>query len=494
MRAIRLFAVTTAIASLVLVTGFVAQAQDEPPSENMCIQCHGTEDIWDAKTRHLFVTAESLAADIHWQKGIRCQDCHGGNATTTDLRSAHAVEDGFRKITTPADVPDFCGHCHSDGEYMKKFRPDAPLDIVDKFWASTHGQDLKKQAQELSKVAAPPAAVPDSAAPPPAVPDTAAPPAEVSKGAAPPADAPSIAPVQTEVPDTTAPPADASTATVPPAAAPAAAQPAIEVPHSARLPAASCMACHPQHQMLPSSDPRSALNSRHLAETCGVCHLDELVSLRRSVHAKAGDKNDTGAGTLLDCNKCHGHDAHGMLPVKDPASSVFLDHQVQICGECHKDYLATYEQSVHGSGLIKSGLLVTAVCSDCHGAHDILYAADQRSTLHPSNVATRCGKCHYFLAQRLAQSVHGDKAGAGNLADRLAPGGKQSRKPSCTDCHQGHDQVPPDSPEFRAELPNRCGNCHAGLADRYRLSLHGELTEFGYLSVPTVMARTTFDL
>jgi cytochrome b subunit of formate dehydrogenase len=77
--------------------------------------------------------------------------------------------------------------------------------------------------------------------------------------------------------------------------------------------------------------------------------------------------------------------------------------------------------------------------------------------------------------------VHGDKAGAGNLADRLAPGGKQSRKPSCTDCHQGHDQVPPDSPEFRAELPNRCGNCHAGLADRYRLSLHGELSEFGYL-------------
>ncbi len=151
---------TTAIAGVALATGFVAHAQDEPPAENMCIQCHGTEDIWDAKTRHLFVTAASLAADIHWQKGIRCQDCHGGDATTTDLRTAHAIEDGFRKIETPADVPKFCGHCHSDGEYMKKFRPDAPLDIVDKFWASTHGQDLKKLAEEQRKVAAPP---PDSA-------------------------------------------------------------------------------------------------------------------------------------------------------------------------------------------------------------------------------------------------------------------------------------------------------------------------------------------
>ena len=63
----------------------------------------------------------------------------------------------------------------------------------------------------------------------------------------------------------------------------------------------------------------------------------------------------------------------------------------------------------------------------------------------------------------------------------MAPGGTGSRKPSCTDCHQGHDALVPESDEFRRDLPNRCGNCHADLADRYRLSLHGDLTEFGYL-------------
>ena len=98
-------------------------------------------------------------------------------------------------------------------------------------------------------------------------------------------------------------------------------------------------------------------------------------------------------------------------------------------------YLATYEQSVHGTGLSKSGLLVTAVCADCHGSHGIYYAADKRSTLHPSNVAKSCGNCHHFLADRLAASVHGDKAGAGHTGDRAAPGGTQTRKPSCTDCH-----------------------------------------------------------
>ena len=83
----------------------------------MCIQCHGTEDLWDANTRHLFVPAERLAGDIHWQKGLRCQDCHGGDATTTDLRSAHAAEVGFRKVNAPAEMPAFCGHCHSDVAY-----------------------------------------------------------------------------------------------------------------------------------------------------------------------------------------------------------------------------------------------------------------------------------------------------------------------------------------------------------------------------------------
>ncbi len=431
-----------------LVAGPVARAQDEPPADNMCIQCHGTEEIWDANTRHLFVPAASLASDIHWQKGLLCQDCHGGDATTTDLRSAHAIEVGFRKIETPADVPNFCGYCHSDGEKMRKSRPDAPLDTVDKFWSSVHGQNLKKFA-EMQKAAAPPAAAStggaespsaavegaSSTAPPTDA--TATPPTDSATGAPAPSD-PTIAPqAQAEPPADAATPVD-TTAAAPQAPPEATAEtpPPVGPGHSGELPPASCISCHPVHQMRPAADPLSAVSSRKLAETCGACHTDQLVDLRRSVHAKAGEKTASGTGTLLDCSKCHGSDSHGMLPVSDAASPVFLDHQVRVCGECHPAYLATYEQSVHGTGLTKSGLLVTAVCADCHGSHGIYYAADKRSTLHPSNVAKSCGKCHHFLAERLAASVHGDQAGAGHPGDRAAPGGTQTRKPSCTDCHE----------------------------------------------------------
>ena len=192
-------------------------------------------------------------------------------------------------------------------------------------------------------------------------------------------------------------------------------------------------------------------------------------------------RSESGAGTLMDCSKCHGPDTHGLLAVDDPASPVYLDHQVRICGDCHESYLKTYEQSVHGQGLTQSGLVVTAVCADCHGAHGIFYAADRRSTLHTSNVAESCGACHHFLAERLARSVHGQHSELTGAGEHIAPGGSGSRKPSCTDCHQGHDALVPESDEFRRDLPNRCGNCHADLADRYRLSLHGDLTEFGYL-------------
>lgn len=370
-----------------------AQPASDSATENQCILCHANPDIWEKETLHLFVTPKDLADDIHWQKGLKCQECHGGNPETTNLREAHAIEDGFRVTEKPADIAGFCGHCHSDPKYMARFQPQFKGDPVAKFLGSVHG----KLPPEL---------------------------------------------------------ADAQ--------------------------ATTCLSCHPHHQMRAASDPQSSVHPRKLAETCGACHKDQLTSIRKSVHVAAGEKNESGAGTLLDCNQCHGPNAHGMLPVRDPASPVYLDHQVAGCGRCHEKYLTTYNDSVHGLGLDRSGLLVTAVCSDCHNAHDIYYAADKRSSLHTANVAHTCGKCHHFLEERLVASVHGRGTGPGTATELAAPGGKVKRKPSCVDCHQGHDQSHPDSTGFRLQLPNRCGNCHADFAQRYGMSLHGNLTQLGY--------------
>lgn len=216
-------------------------------------------------------------------------------------------------------------------------------------------------------------------------------------------------------------------------------------------------------------------------ERCVVCHSDENLALLKGVHAKAGEKDEQGRGLPLDCSKCHGMNPHAILSAKDPSSPVFVKNQVKTCGSCHQEDLKTYEETVHGKGLEESGLLVTAVCANCHGAHGIYYAADRRSTLHVSNVAATCSKCHQFIEQRLSKSVHGRGAGLGAATERPAAGGQINRYPTCTDCHQGHHLLRSDAAQFRLELSSSCGNCHADMSSRYALSMHGELTHRGYV-------------
>ena len=135
---------------------------------------------------------------------------------------------------------------------------------------------------------------------------------------------------------------------------------------------------------------------------------------------------------------------------------------------------------MHGFGLFESGLVSSAVCSDCHGTHGIFSAADNRSTLWPTKVAQTCGECHRFIEERLQKSVHGPVAETANGEKRAAPGGVITDKPTCTSCHQGHDLPDPRSAAFRLELPYRCGNCHVDLSKGYAMSLHGQLTELGH--------------
>jgi cytochrome b subunit of formate dehydrogenase len=348
------------------------------------------------KDPRLVVTAEDLATDVHWQKGIRCHDCHGGDPDVLESEPAHAAEAGFRKDVSPLQIPDLCGRCHSDASYMERFRPDARTDHTTRFWSSAHGRHLQESS------------------------------AEGAEGAA------------------------------------------------------TCTSCHPRHSIRSAVDTESETHIWNLSENCGSCHRDQLIELRKGVHNKAGEKNDAGVGTALDCVTCHGGDAHALIPVADHNSPVFLDHQVELCGSCHEKHLETYQRSVHGHGLVESGLLLTAVCADCHGAHGIYRAPDRRSTLHTSNVAATCGECHLLIDEKLQRSVHGSEAAPGMVGEHAAPGGTSKRTPSCTDCHQDHDLPHPDFLRFREQIPDRCGNCHPDLSHRYRLSMHGELTALGY--------------
>jgi cytochrome b subunit of formate dehydrogenase len=212
---------------------------------------------------------------------------------------------------------------------------------------------------------------------------------------------------------------------------------------------------------------------------CAHCHAAEVLDLRKSVHAKAGRRNAQGDGSLMGCGQCHGQLAHSLLPVKDPKSPVHLKAQIQTCGACHAENLESFLRSVHGQAMEKMGLSVGPACADCHGAHNVFRARDERSTIYETHVADTCGKCHGGIEDRLRASVHG-RGGLGGQANRPAPGGKTRQKPTCTSCHQGHDLPSPESVVFREALPDRCGNCHAAMSSLYALSMHGKLTDLGY--------------
>ena len=119
------------------------------PEEYSCMFCHGPEGTLadDEETKNMIITEEDLAADVHWQKGLQCHDCHGGSPTLDEFED-HRNDDSFRPLASPSEIPEFCGHCHSNMEYMSKYDPSARADQVTKYWDSSHGLRLKSQPDD----------------------------------------------------------------------------------------------------------------------------------------------------------------------------------------------------------------------------------------------------------------------------------------------------------------------------------------------------------
>jgi hypothetical protein len=225
--------------------------------------------------------------------------------------------------------------------------------------------------------------------------------------------------------------------------------------------------------------------------SCGKCHPDSEKSYSQSTHGKGHAK---GAREAAYCSDCHGK--HDIRKSGDASSRTFRLNIVGVCLRCHKDraieekyglpgqqVMEAYEQSVHGMALKKSGLLGTAVCSDCHGNHAILPGDQPRSATHRQNIPNLCGKCHSGILEQYEGSVHG-KGMRGGIAE----------SPVCTDCHGEHritKITDPTSPVFAKNVPKTCSACHEkeGISSRYALpkkrfstymdSFHGIALEYG---------------
>ncbi len=124
------------------------QGQPSPVREkDACLQCHSDPNLFDQERLAL---VEACRQDIHQAAGISCAGCHGGNpdpALAEDMSAAMDPDyraNPYRGVPNRAEIPAFCGRCHSDPVYMKRFKPDARVDQEREYWTSRHGMALRQ--------------------------------------------------------------------------------------------------------------------------------------------------------------------------------------------------------------------------------------------------------------------------------------------------------------------------------------------------------------
>jgi hypothetical protein len=123
-----------------------AQGAKGSPGASSCLACHGNPDTADPASLKI---VSGFQHDVHAEAGLSCQDCHGGNsdpALAADM--ARSMDAGYRKnpfrgAPKRQEIPAFCGRCHSNASYMKKFKPELRVDQEQEYWTSQHGRLLK---------------------------------------------------------------------------------------------------------------------------------------------------------------------------------------------------------------------------------------------------------------------------------------------------------------------------------------------------------------
>lgn len=186
-----------------------------------------------------------------------------------------------------------------------------------------------------------------------------------------------------------------------------------------------CLACHAQPDMI-----LPLANGEELSLSVDSQIFDN------SIHGQAG----------YACVQCH-TDIDGFPHPEMKAESlrqVSLE-KTQVCVACHIDQGDLYAKGQHAQALI-SGNQDTAVCTDCHNSHQ----TNELSSSHVK-VAQTCQNCHSEIYQIYQNSVHGKALLEENNLD----------VPTCTNCHESHDNTGPGDAGFVLFSPQICANCHA---------------------------------
>jgi len=209
----------------------------------------------------------------------------------------------------------------------------------------------------------------------------------------------------------------------------------------------------------------------------------------QNIHAQKG----------LTCAACHGGDASADDPEKAMSRAAGWKGKInrkqipELCASCHADaermkkynpglrvdQFQQYKTSVHGMKWAKDDGKV-AVCTDCHGVHDLRAPSDPRSTVHPTNIATTCSHCHADAEYMKPYGIKTDQFANYEQSvhhDAMVVRGDLSA-PTCTTCHGNHGATPPGV----ANVTAVCSNCHVFQAQLFETSQHKDV--FATMGLP----------
>jgi hypothetical protein len=149
----------------------------------------------------------------------------------------------------------------------------------------------------------------------------------------------------------------------------------------------TCASCHgPAHAARNRALADSLAHPANQAASCGSCHKLARRKFQQSAHAKALQGGDTNAPSCAGC-----HSAHSVKPVADVTWRLEVSNDA--CGKCHEARGESFRDNFHGQ-MAHLQFGGTAVCADCHRAHDILPATDPQSSVAAANLVKTCGTCH----------------------------------------------------------------------------------------------------
>jgi predicted CXXCH cytochrome family protein len=233
----------------------------------------------------------------------------------------------------------------------------------------------------------------------------------------------------------------------------------------------ACVQCHTEITEFPHR-PVTANNRREYTiqqnASCERCHASNFKAAQDSVHQDARDAGNPEAAVCTDC-----HGAHDVNSPNVPRSRI-----PNTCERCHSEISKRYKTSVHGEALIGEGNPDVPTCIDCHGVHNV--EGPSRGPFHLFSPQV-CLDCHgddelmnrYGLSTNVEESYLSDFHGTTvKLFEELAPD-QETNKPVCIDCHGVHDIRAADDPESKVIKENlllTCQRCHPDASTNFPAS------------------------